>query len=300
MAVAEITSTFPVGHGLCHELVATTAQLRQLATDALDVAQLPPEWTKELTDLTAACCEREAKAASAAKSSCQTSWRTWIDKAIAEGKKSIHNLLRPRHLWIPTTVVVDGVLDASPLAILQNEADVLADLWDAAPPPKHIAHQDADQYDGPSGPINREACELAEPHAIAAAALSFPAASGLAADGFHPRQFAMLSRDGLCTISLLFLAMESVGHLPEQIITIIFVLLPKLTGGVRPIALFASLYRLWTRTRRPLVQQWMQSNNRPFFAAGKGRDPESTVWRQAMRAETAVANTGPLLPYFGT
>ena len=42
MAVSEITSTFPIGHGICHELVATTAHLRQLATDALDFAQFPP------------------------------------------------------------------------------------------------------------------------------------------------------------------------------------------------------------------------------------------------------------------
>ena len=37
---------------------------------------------------------------------------------------------------------------------------------------------------------------------------------------------------------------------------IIIVLMGKPNGGVRPIALMAMIYRLWTKIRRPYIVQW--------------------------------------------
>ena len=76
--------------------------------------------------------------------------------------------------------------------------------------------------------------------------LPFPSlpVSGVSMDGFHPRQFAMLSQGGLTALALLFRAMERIGRLPDQLVYILFVRIPKPAGGVRPIALFSSLYRL--------------------------------------------------------
>ena len=157
-------------------------------------------------------------------------------------------------------VKVDDVLTASPGAVLQHEADTLASYWKAtATPPKF------------QEPIDREAFPLASPTALIEAAKTFPVVSGASYDGFHPRQYAMLSAGGLLALALLISACERIGRLPAQLQIILFVLIPKPTGGVRPIALFASLYRVWTRLRRPVAAAWISANDRPFPAAKYGR-----------------------------
>eukprot|EP00972_Heterocapsa_arctica_P021446 3156718-Heterocapsa_arctica.AAC.1 len=71
-----------------------------------------------------------------------------------------------------------------------------------------------------------------------------------------------------------------------------FVLLPKPKGGMRPIALFCSLFRLWSRVRRSEAAELYEANDDDFFACGKGRGAETYVWRQAVKAEAGVAQGG--------
>ncbi len=53
-------------------------------------------------------------------------------------------------------------------------------------------------------------------------------------------------------------------------------------------ASLVGLYRLWARIRKPLVTEWEARNDRPYLSAGKGRGPQTAVWRQAARAEAAT------------
>ena len=41
------------------------------------------------------------------------------------------------------------------------------------------------------------------------------------------------------------------------------------------------------RARAPWVKEWLHQYERPFYSCASGRSPEDTVWRQAVRAETA-------------
>ena len=50
----------------------------------------------------------------------------------------------------------------------------------------------------------------------------------------------------------------------------IIVLMGKPNGGVRPIALMPMLYRLWTKTHKPMTQQWDSINWGKWDAAMQG------------------------------
>ena len=65
-------------------------------------------------------------------------------------------------------------------------------------------------------------------------------------------------------------------------------MIPKASGGVRPIGLFTGLHRIWAKARRPLADSWEKEHREDFFAAATGQSAIDTVWRQALAAEQAV------------
>ena len=83
---------------------------------------------------------------------------------------------------------------------------------------------------------------------LAAAALSFADSTSMV-DGLHPRQVAFISHQGLIALSWMFYILECLGDFPGHMATLLIRLLPKPQGGVRPIGLYSSLFRVWTRTR---------------------------------------------------
>ena len=76
--------------------------------------------------------------------------------------------------------------------------------------------------------------------------------------------------------------------MPRQIERVLVALLPKASGGFRPIGLFPSLYRLWGRVRRPMAARWEQSHSRDYFAAGQYAGATDVVWRQAVLSEAGA------------
>ncbi len=106
------------------------------------------------------------------------------------------------------------------------------------------------------------------------------------------RHYAWLSDEALELVADLIEIMERTGEMPQQLQAIAMPLLPKPRGGHRAVATFVSIYRIWNRLRREEVRRWEGTLERPYFAAGSGRAPQDAVWRQAARAEAAVASSG--------
>ena len=65
------------------------------------------------------------------------------------------------------------------------------------------------------------------------------------------------------------------------------VLLPKPDGGLRPIGLFPTLYRVWMRCRRPTIKDWRKKNARKYRFGGAGKGAQRASWVHAARAEIA-------------
>ena len=103
---------------------------------------------------------------------------------------------------------------------------------------------------------------------IRAAAESFPPNTGLGADGFAPRAIARLSSPALQALIALLLGFEASGSWCQAVNLVLFVLLPKLDGGRRPIGLFPTIVRIWMRVRIAIARKWERSNDHDALFAG--------------------------------
>ncbi len=83
------------------------------------------------------------------------------------------------------------------------------------------------------------------------------------------------------------LTIESMGIWPAQLMIVLMHLIPKETGGRRPIGLVASFIRLWERVRAPLIRQWRIRSHRGYNWAAPGRNAERAAWIQSIASEAA-------------
>ena len=69
-------------------------------------------------------------------------------------------------------------------------------------------------------------------------------------DGFHPRHLACLEPEAAGVLSFIFALAEAIGDFEHVIADVLVPLIPKLSGGRRPIGLFRGVIRIWGRARR--------------------------------------------------
>ena len=65
-------------------------------------------------------------------------------------------------------------------------------------------------------------------------------------------------------------------------------LMPKPTGGRRPIAVSATVVRLWERVRKPVIREWAARNQKDYDWAARDRSVEATTWTQSLYDEAAT------------
>ena len=121
------------------------------------------------------------------------------------------------------------------------------------------------------------------------AALTFPAGTGLGADNIAPRAFARLSSEALTALATILMAAEALGDWGDAVALVLIVLLPKPDGGLRPIGLFASVIRLWSRARADIGRAWQAANSIPALFGGAGMGAQRAAWTIAARSEAAAA-----------
>ena len=64
-------------------------------------------------------------------------------------------------------------------------------------------------------------------------------------DGFAPVHYGGLSEHAVSLLAQLYTAVETVGAFPPCVAATSYVLIPKASGGQRPIGMLGSAYRLW-------------------------------------------------------
>ncbi len=213
-------------------------------------------------------------------------WRSWVAEGIASGARHAHRFLKLPVEWRPTTTLqCDGVVTADPLKLLEGYVGKYDRLWNS----DAQATAEGGAKRTPWSEAVVEPLPRPTPEEIRAASRSFSHRTAVTFDGFAMRHYELMSDDALSLVADHVEIMERSGEMPPQLAMVPMPMLEKPRGGHRAIANFASLYRLWTRLRREVVRQWEHSNEREYFAAGKGRSPHDTVWRQAARAEAAVS-----------
>ena len=214
------------------------------------------------------------------------SWDRWKRKqAVAGGQGGalFHFLKRVEE--DPEVVVrcFDGA-SAAPQAILDHDFQSWNSLWQklcqhASAPWRHEVELSVPSPDLP--PLG--CVELRK------AARTFTVTTGTGVDALVPTHYAWLSDGLLDNIGKLLGAIESSGCWPQQVMLSVIHLIPKLSGGKRPIGLLASIVRLWDRARKPTMDLWRSTCVREYDWMRKGRGAERSVWAQTLHEEAAAS-----------
>ena len=209
-------------------------------------------------------------------------WRLWVAQSVAKGAGACHAYVGRKLATADATVGPANRLDASPQAVVDHDLVSWKAIWER--------HKDTAVAPWRSHRVECQDIELPKVTAqsLRRAARSFKDSTAIGVDGIPPKVVATLSDELLHVVAELVNRVEEVGAWPQSYATAVLHLIPKPSGGRRPIGLLPTLVRLWERARRDAVRIWRSREGMPFSWAGKGKGSESAVWQQSVRAEAAV------------
>jgi hypothetical protein len=108
-----------------------------------------------------------------------------------------------------------------------------------------------------------------------------------APDGMPPRALAALSDRCLAALCESYALWDRTHWPSSEAAQISTILIPKRDGGLRPIALFRTLYRLYSRADTHLAKQWASTTASSTTGNNAtGRWVGDSTWRIQARANT--------------
>ncbi len=223
--------------------------------------------------------EVEARATAEGKVEDRRRWSAWVSEGIERGAARAHAYSRAPKAWTPTEVLrPDGSRSSAVDDLINAQRDKYRRLWRPAAGPFRYEWQQEDELP----PLGAQR--------IRSAAATFAEGTATTYDGFHPRQVGLLCDDALEVLSMILAAVEAAAVWPSQVSLVVAALLPKESGGFRPIGIAAAIYRIWSKARREEADAWERRYPRSFFAAAKGDGPIDAMWRLAARQEAGIAD----------
>jgi hypothetical protein len=175
------------------------------------------------------------------------------------------------------TVEVNGVRTVFPKHILSDYANQWENWWQGKPHGTdcHLP------FDDDLSPLT--------PADIRRTAASFKATTA-APDGLAPKSIAFLSDPCLAALATLFHLFDRYGWPPSEQL-VLTVLIPKKDGGLRPIALFWSLYRIYSKARAYEARSWAAGPGCSSLCNnGANRWVGDGTWRNQIRTGTDRTN----------
>ncbi len=271
-----------VGDGTVDLVKSILGEARDLGSDGVPAAHPRSVAWHARVDLTLSDLQRRHAAAVAAdKRDKAEAWREWIREGFQNGARNAHAFTRLPNEWQPSVeVTAAGAVTADPAAVLEGQREKYKRLWSATDQRGRYRWRE------------REALPRLSPEELRSSSKLFRRRTAVTHDGFHMRHFALLSDQALATLAAVLEACERLGAFPEQCNLVVTPLLEKPRGGYRPIAIYCSLYRLYTKARRSVAAEWEARHRRPFFSAAAGNGPLDTAWRQAVRQEASLTRGG--------
>ena len=118
--------------------------------------------------------------------------------------------------------------------------------------------------------------------------MSFPRNTGVGADNIAPRAVSRLSEASRSCLASIIMGFERLGDWCRTLHMVVISLLPKCTGGLRPIGLLPLEVRIWARARNDVVRGWEAAHALPCLFGGHGMGAHRAAWLAAFKAEAAA------------
>lgn len=201
----------------------------------------------------AASCAQAAEAARAQEhQEARALWHKWVVESLDAGASALHKWTKEPELWVPAeAALTEDHLANAPLAEFAAEREKWKGVWDAD-----------DEGGGQLRLAHGESLPRLTASQLRCASKDFSDHTSSTVDGFHPRQFSLLSDECLSCLGALLEAIEIGGVMPPQVRMTLVALIAKLTGGHRPIGIFLALHRLGGKARREVCAAWEAKHER--------------------------------------
>ena len=215
-------------------------------------------------------------------------FKIWLENQLASGAGGLHAATKETLPQLPDSLESLEVGTHAAQAIADKELTMWAssDIWDA------VTSQDANvaRFDNavwPSLMPPRRA--VPPPDTIRGVSKLFPWKTSTGGDSIHPRMVEGMSDTSLQYLGLLQVNAEVVGSIPELFRIIILFSRRKKTGSYRVVGNLTTFYRIWSRTRLPIVQDWERDRPSAVFWATAGRGADMAVHAAAVHCDIAVS-----------
>ena len=209
------------------------------------------------------------------------SWKRWVGRQLKDGAGAAHAWSKREESVTENFMVINGKNTAAPQDIVEEDFKGWVAIWSRLKgkggAPWRQGGQEEDQHELP--PIT--AIDLRK------ASRTFKERTGTGVDKLGPRHYSWLSDQLLGQVASLMMEIEKQGRWPRQMGEATVHLIPKPTGGRRPIGLVASLARLWERVRKPELVRWRGIFTRDYNWMVRGRGAARAVWAQSVQEEAA-------------
>ena len=190
-------------------------------------------WTDARLQVVQICKQEAGRIERTASRTRARAWKDWASTAVADGARLVHRWIKQVVPWADASVNAHG-LAVQP----QEQADLVAkewhDLW---------SFGRTCQIDF-GGVSNASVVPSPSPDDLRDVCGSFSAHTATSFDNLHPAlHLEHVCNDALCVIAMILTLAANSGYCPAAFATIITVLLPEATGGMRLTGLFTSVLR---------------------------------------------------------
>ena len=191
--------------------------------------------------------EHVEKASKEQEKRSRNAWRKWVLKQSETGSASgaAHAFVRRAQQEPDLVVRCLETKSAAPQDVVQADLADWRKVWEALPdlaaaPWRKVQWTSAEE----------ERLEPITLDKFRRVARSFKAKTGVGLDEITPNQFAWLSDELIGAMLRLYGEIEKQAVWPQQLSTALIHLIPKDTGGRRPIGIIASFARIWMKCRK--------------------------------------------------
>ena len=207
-------------------------------------------------------------------------WRDFVKKQRLKGSGALHAFVNRKIEHVDLAIESTSGRSSTPQAIVDYDTQEWKKIWHA-------------RVDEASAPWREETIGeeqyLPPPdiESLRAVARKMKKNMATGVDALPPSTISWLSDELLGKVSCFLSEVERLGVWPTQVAQLLICLIPKDSGGRRPIGLLATIVKVWEQSRKQQVRRWRQGCNREYDWMTSRKGSARAVWTQTVLEEAA-------------